>query len=188
MIKAILRQDPDIIMIGEIRDEDVLNASLQAAMTGHLVLSTLHTNDAVSAINRLYQMGAKEYLVSDILRGIVAQRLVRKICPYCKERYEASEEEIKILKKFKKDTKTLFKGRGCEQCDFSGYLGREMISEVFVINKEIAHLISLKKDKFELLRVGRSFGFVSMIEDGIEKVIRGVTTLDEILRVVNIED
>jgi len=188
VIKAILRQDPDIIMIGEIRDEDVLNASLQAAMTGHLVLSTLHTNDAVSAINRLYQIGAKEYLVSDILLGVVAQRLVRKICPYCKERYEASEEEIKILKKFKKETKTLFKGRGCEQCDFNGYLGREMISEVFVINKEIAHLISLKKDKFELLRVGRSFGFVSMVEDGIEKVIKGVTTLDEILRVVNIED
>jgi general secretion pathway protein E/type IV pilus assembly protein PilB len=188
VIKAILRQDPDIIMIGEIRDEDVLNASLQAAMTGHLVLSTLHTNDAVSAINRLYQMGAKEYLVSDTLLGVVAQRLVRKICPYCKESYEASEEERKILQKFKKETKTLFKGKGCEQCDFSGYLGREMISEVFVINKEIAHLISLKKDKFELLRVGRSFGFVSMIEDGIEKVIKGVTTLDEILRVVNIED
>ena len=186
-LRSILRQDPDIIMIGEVRDTDTLEASIQASLTGHLVLATLHTNDAVSAITRMIQMGAKSYMVADSLIGVVAQRLVRRICSYCKDEYIPSKEELKMIKPFLNEEIKFFKGRGCKNCDFSGYLGREMISEVLVVNEEIAHLMVLNKDKMEILKVARKYGFVSMIEDGIEKVKNGITTLEEILRVVKVD-
>jgi len=186
-LRNILRQDPDIIMIGEARDYDTLEASIQAALTGHLVLATLHANEVVSAITRIIQMGVKNYMVADSLIGVLAQRLVRKICPYCKEEYFPSKEEFKMIKPFLKEKIKFFKGKGCKNCDFSGYLGREMISEVLVVNEEIAHLIALNKDKMEILRVAKRSGFISIIEDGIEKIKNGVTTLEEILRVVKID-
>jgi general secretion pathway protein E/type IV pilus assembly protein PilB len=185
VLRNILRQDPDIIMIGEVRDSETLNASIQASLTGHLVLSTLHTNEAVSAVNRLVNMGAEPYLVADSLIGVVAQRLVRKICPYCKSEYFPNKEEIEFLKKnnIPEDVK-LYKGKGCKHCNFSGYLGREMISEILIINDTLAHLIAINKDKQELLKVAKEFGFKTLIEDGLNKVIQGITTLEEVLRVV----
>jgi len=186
-LRSILRQDPDIIMIGEVRDTDTLEASIQASLTGHLVLATLHTNDAVSAITRMIQMGAKNYMVADSLTGVLAQRLVRKICSYCKEEYMPSKEELKMIRPFLKEEIKFFKGKGCKNCDFSGYLGREMISEVLVVNEEISHLITLNKGKMEILKAARKSGFVSMIEDGIQKIKNSVTTLEEILRVVKID-
>jgi general secretion pathway protein E/type IV pilus assembly protein PilB len=186
-LRSILRQDPDIVMIGEVRDSDTLSASIQAALTGHLVLATLHTNDAPSAITRMIQMGVESYLVADALIGVVAQRLVRKICPYCKEIYHPSKQELEMIKPYLKEEITFYKGRGCKECDFTGYLGREMISEVLVINEKLAHLIASNKDKLEILEVAKEYGFISMIEDGINKIKAGVTTLEEILRVVKID-
>ena len=186
-IRNILRQDPDIIMIGEVRDTDTLEASIQASLTGHLVLATLHTNDAISTITRMIHMGAKNYMVADSLIGVLAQRLVRRICPYCKEESFPLKEEFKIIKPFLKGEMKFFRGKGCKNCDFSGYLGREMINEVLVVNEEIAHLIALNKDKMEILKAAKKSGFTSMIEDGIQKIKKGITTLEEILRVVKVD-
>ena len=185
ILRSVLRQDPDIIMIGEVRDEETLTASIQAALTGHLVLATLHTNDSISSITRMEQMGAEAYMIADGLQGAVAQRLVRKICPYCKSVYYPLKEELERIKPYLKDENvTFYKGKGCSHCDFTGYLGREMISEVFVVNEYIAHLISEGKDKLEILKVAKEYGFVSMIEDGVNKIKEGITTIEEVLRVV----
>jgi type II secretory ATPase GspE/PulE/Tfp pilus assembly ATPase PilB-like protein len=186
-LRSVLRQDPDIIMIGEVRDSETLTASIQAALTGHLVLATLHTNDAVSAVTRMLQMGAEAYLVADALIGVVAQRLVRKICPYCKEVYYPSKQELEMIKPYLKEDIIFYKGKGCKECDFTGYLGREMISEVLIINDKLAHLIANNKDKMEILEVAKELGFITMIEDGINKIKEGITTLEEVLRVVRID-
>jgi len=186
-LRSILRQDPDIIMLGEVRDTETLESAVQASLTGHLVLATLHTNDAPSAVTRMIQMGAKNYMVADSLIGVVAQRLVRKICPYCKGEYHPSKEELEMIKPFLKEEIKFYKGYGCKECSFSGYIGREMISEVLAINSEISHLIAINSDKHEILEVAKKYGFVTMIEDGINKIKNGVTTLEEILRVVKVD-
>jgi len=185
-LRNILRQDPDIIMIGEVRDYETLEAAIQASLTGHLVLATLHTNDAASAITRMIQMGAKNYMVADSLVGVVAQRLIRKICPNCKSEYNPLPEELEFIKPYIKENIKFYKGKGCNYCGFTGYYGREMISEVLIINEEIAHLIAINKDKQSIIKVAKDFGFRDMIEDGIEKIKEGVTTIEEILRVVKI--
>lgn len=184
ILRSILRQDPDIIMIGEVRDEETLKAAIQAALTGHLVLATLHTNDSVSSITRMEQMGAEPYMIADGLQGAVSQRLVRKICPYCKSEYYPLQSELDKIKPFLDEEITFYKGKGCPHCEFTGYIGREMISEVFIVNEYISHLIAEGKDKLEILKVAKEYGFVSMLEDGINKLKEGVTTLEEILRVV----
>ncbi len=188
IIKNILRQDPDIIMIGEVRDSDTLKSAIQSALTGHLVLATLHTNDAISTITRLIQMGAEPYMVGETLVGAVAQRLVRKICPYCKRIYKPTKEELEKIKKYIKDKNiTFYKGIGCNKCNFTGYLGREMISEVLVVNEEISNLIVEGKDRSVILSVAKANGFVTMLEDAIEKLKKGITTIEEILRVVKVD-
>ena len=184
ILRSLLRQDPDIIMIGEVRDEETLKAVIQAALTGHLVLATIHTNDTISSITRMEQMGAEPYMIAEALQGAVSQRLVRKICPYCKSEYYPLQSELEKIKPFLKEDITFYKGKGCSHCEFTGYIGREMISEVFVVNEYIAHLISERKDKLEILKVAREYGFISMLEDGINKLKEGITTLEEILRVV----
>ena len=185
ILRSILRQDPDIIMIGEVRDEETLKAAMQAALTGHLVLATLHTNDSISSITRMEQMGAEPYMIADGFQGAVSQRLVRKICPYCKSEYYPLQSELEKIKPFiEGENITFYKGKGCSHCEFTGYIGREMISEVFVVNEYISHLIAEGKDKLEILKVAKEYGFVSMLEDGINKLKEGVTTLEEILRVV----
>ena len=188
VIKNILRQDPDIIMIGEVRDSDTLKTSIQSALTGHLVLATLHTNDAISTITRLIQMGAEPYMVGETLVGAVAQRLVRKICPYCKRVYKPNKEELEKIKKYiKNENITFYKGIGCNKCNFTGYLGREMISEVLVVSDEMSNLIVEGKDRSVILNIAKANGFISMLEDAIEKLKKGITTIEEILRVVKVD-
>jgi type II secretory ATPase GspE/PulE/Tfp pilus assembly ATPase PilB-like protein len=132
-------------------------------------------------------MGAEPYLVADALIGVVAQRLVRKICPYCKDVYYPSKQELELIKPYLKENITFYKGKGCKECEFTGYLGREMISEVLIINDKLAHLIANNKDKVEILEVAKELGFISMIEDGINKIKEGITTIEEILRVVRVD-
>ena len=187
IIKNILRQDPDIIMIGEVRDSDTLKTSIQAALTGHLVLATLHTNDAISTITRLIQMGSEPYMIGETLLGVVAQRLIRKICPYCKRVYKPSKQELKKIKKYLKEDITFYKGSGCKYCNFTGYMGREMISEILIVTEEMADLIVEGKERSLILNIAKHNGFISMIEDAIKKLKEGITTIEEILRVVKVE-
>ncbi len=187
-LRSILRQDPDKIMIGEIRDTETLRIAIQAAMTGHLVLSTLHTNDAISAIFRMVDMGIESYLVSGSLVAIQAQRLVRKICPNCKERVTIGGTILSEIKYYipKGREMTFYKGRGCKECNNTGYTGREMISEVLTVSNTLARMIANDATKEELTKQAESEGFVSMFEDGIEKALDGKTTVDEIFRVARL--
>ncbi len=183
-IKSFLRQDPDIMLVGEIRDKETLDAAAQASLTGHLVFSTLHTNDAPGAISRLVQMGLKPYIVADALIGIVAQRLVRKICPYCKKEHKPPTALLKRVEKYLPKEFKFFKGEGCSKCDFTGYFGRTMISEILVLDEELSKLVSAGANKFEINEYAqKSKNFKPMILDGIKKALNGVTTLEEILRV-----
>ncbi len=183
-VKSFLRQDPDVMLIGEIRDFETLEAAAQSSLTGHLVFSTLHTNDAPGAISRLVQMGLKPYMIADAIVGIVAQRLVRKICPYCKTEIKPPQAVLKKVQKYLPSSYTFYKGQGCSKCDFTGYYGRTMISEVLKIDDEIAKLISEGANKFEINEHAiKHTRFRPMIADGVKKALKGVTTLDEILRV-----
>jgi general secretion pathway protein E len=188
-LRSILRQDPDIIMIGEIRDHETLRIAVQAALTGHLVLSTLHTNDAISAITRMADMGIEPYLISGSLIAIEAQRLVRKICPHCKQPVEIPEHAIEELHQYLPDLSEkyqFYKGRGCKECHGTGYIGREMISEVLRIDDTLSSLIAKEATKTEILETALQKGFVSMIQDGIDKALNSITTIDEVLRVARL--
>jgi len=185
-LKSILRQDPDKIMIGEIRDKETLQIAIQAALTGHLVLSTLHTNDAISAVTRILDMGIEEYLVSGALVAIQAQRLVRKICPHCKKEYIPEEAVLHNLSQYLPDNPVFYVGEGCKECAHSGYAGREMISEVLTISEEISHMIAKGASKEALTTQALKEGFVTMFEDGISKVLEGRTTIDEVYRVARL--
>ena len=183
-LKSFLRQDPDVILVGEIRDQETLNAAAQASLTGHLVFSTLHTNDAPGAISRFVQVGLQPYMIADAMVGVVAQRLVRKICPYCKKETHLPANLKKIVQKYLPEHYTLYKGVGCSKCDFTGYYGRTMIAEVLLIDEEIAKLISEGATKFEIYEFATTHkGFKPMIYDGIKKALKGITTVEEVLRV-----
>ena len=185
-LRTILRQDPDIVMIGEVRDSETLNAAIQASLTGHLVLATLHTNDAVSSITRMIQMGAQNFLVADSLIGVVAQRLVRKIRPHCKTAYKPTADVYQRIENyFDKDT-IFYKGAGCKHCNMSGYIGREMISEVLTVDDDISEMITANKSKQEILTVAKKKGHKTLVDDAIEKVKQGISTIDELLRVVRV--
>jgi len=181
-LRAILRHDPDVVMIGEIRDLETAQAATQASLTGHLVLSTLHTNDAASAATRLIDMGVEPFLVSSTISGVMAQRLVRVICPNCKT--EKDPDLAKIPKKaiFSKGDK-LFFGRGCRQCRNSGYRGRSGLFELLMMNEELGEKIIERVAASELVRIGRENGMRLLSEDGWLKIKRGTTTLDEVMRV-----
>ncbi|MFH1025861.1 MAG: ATPase, T2SS/T4P/T4SS family, partial [Nitrospirota bacterium] len=182
-LRHIVRQDPDIIMIGEIRDLETAEIAIQSALTGHLVFSTLHTNDAPSAITRLLDMGVENFLLSSTIRGILAQRLVRVICPACKEKDTAisDREELKL---FGIDTtQSLYHGKGCEQCASAGYYGRAGIFELLVVDDEIRKLILKSADANQIRTTAKQYGMRTLLEDGAEKIKAGVTTLSEILRV-----
>jgi len=185
-LKSILRQDPDKIMIGEIRDQETLRIAIQAALTGHLVLSTLHTNDSISAVTRILDMGIEEYLVSGALVAIQAQRLVRKICPYCKVETALPESVLKGVREYLPDNPTFYKGAGCKECGHSGYKGREMISEVLTISETLSRMIARNASKEELTKQAMEEGFISMFEDGVQKALEGKTTIDEIYRVARL--
>jgi general secretion pathway protein E len=185
-LKSILRQDPDKIMIGEIRDKETLRIAIQAALTGHLVLSTLHTNDAISAVTRILDMGIEEYLVSGALVAIQAQRLVRKICTYCKKETTLPDKLLKDVQQYLPENPTFYHGEGCKECGHSGYKGREMISEVLVVSETMSRMIARNASKEELTKQAIEEGFINMFEDGIHKALEGKTTIDEIYRVARL--
>jgi len=184
VLRSILRQDPDTIMIGEIRDEQTLQIAVQAALTGHLVFSTLHTNDAVSAIDRMIDMGAESYLISGSLIAVEAQRLVRKLCPHCKVQTRLPTNLREKFQSVLDSNSLFFRKVGCPKCSQTGYTGREMISEILIINDEIQSLISKNAPKEEIKRAAIKNGFKDMLTDGIMRAAKGITSVEEILRVV----
>jgi type IV pilus assembly protein PilB len=181
-LRALLRQDPDVIMVGEIRDEETARISVQAALTGHLVLSTLHTNDAPSSITRLINIGIEPYLISASLNAALAQRLVRRICEHCKETYEPSDEVKVALERNQIALPQLHRGKGCERCRNTGYSGRCGIYEMLVLDDAVRDRVASKPDVNELRRYCRDMKMVSLRDDGIRKAARGVTTVEEVLR------
>ncbi len=185
-LRSILRQDPDIIMVGEIRDQETLRIAIQAASTGHLVLSTLHTNDAISSITRMADMGIEPYLISGSLIAIEAQRLVRKICPYCKEKTILSPNIIEDIKEYLPKDYQFYKGKGCKHCNMTGYLGREMVSEVLYVDEELSSMIARGDSKEKIYEYAKEHGFVTMFQDGINKALRGETTIEEVMRVTRV--
>lgn len=182
-LRSILRQDPDKIMIGEIRDQETLRIAIQAALTGHLVLSTLHTNDAISAINRILDMGIESYLVSGALVAVQAQRLVRKICQACKVETIPEERLVRDIRDLLPENPVFYTGEGCKECNHSGYTGREMISEVLVISDQLSRMIANGASKEELAKQAEEEGFKPMFADGVRKVMEGKTSIEEIYRV-----
>ncbi|WP_292654921.1 GspE/PulE family protein [Nitratifractor sp.] len=186
-LRSILRQDPDKIMIGEIRDTETLRIAIQAALTGHLVLSTLHTNDALSAVTRIIDMGIESYLVSGALVAIQAQRLVRKICPYCKTTEILTSHVMEEIQPYiNVDNPVFYHGTGCKECNNTGYMGREMIAEVLPISEKLSRMIAANASKEQLTEQAMKEGFVTMFEDGIHKALAGETTVEEIFRVARL--
>jgi general secretion pathway protein E/type IV pilus assembly protein PilB len=184
-LRSILRQAPNIVMIGEIRDLETARIATEAALTGHLVFSTLHTNDAPSAITRLIDIGIKPFLVASAVRGIMAQRLVRMICPACKEEHKPTVTELRLLGQTAEQVEHIkfYSGRGCAKCALTGYTGRRGIFEILEVNEEIQRMIFDKVASAELRERAREFGMRTLREDGMRKVIAGITTLDEVVRV-----
>jgi general secretion pathway protein E/type IV pilus assembly protein PilB len=163
---------------------ETLNAAAQASLTGHLVLSTLHTNDAPSAISRMVQMGLEPYLIADSLLAIVAQRLVRKNCEYCKTEYKPHKNLLAQIKDILPQNPIFHKGKGCAKCDMSGFSGRIMIVEILQVNDSISQMISNNASKFEIAKIAQEEGmFTPMIQDGVKKALRGIIPLEEVMRV-----
>jgi type IV pilus assembly protein PilB len=195
-LRSILRQDPDIIMVGEIRDKETAELAVHAALTGHVVLSTLHTNDSIGAIPRLIDMGVEAFLISSALRTIVAQRLVRRICPHCKEELQMTEAMKATMEKIlaqipDEEKKNLdlskgpkaYKGKGCPKCGGSGTKGRLGIFEVFYLDSEVANLMGERVEEDDLRKIARKQKMITMKQDGVLKVVSGETTMEEVERV-----
>jgi type II secretory ATPase GspE/PulE/Tfp pilus assembly ATPase PilB-like protein len=185
-LRAVLRHDPDIIMVGEVRDVETAEIAIRSAMTGHLVLSTLHTNDAASTPLRLIEMGIEPFLVSSSLEGVVAQRLVRTLCPACKEKTPVSssifrEEGLQI----EGEKVEIFTKRGCEKCRFTGFRGRSGIFEVMALNEEIKDVIFRRGSSQKIKELAIANGMFTLRQDGLRKVLKGITTLNEVMRVTN---
>ena len=186
-LRSMLRQDPDIIMVGEIRDFETAEIAVHAALTGHLVFSTLHTNDAPGAITRLIDMGVEPFLVSSSIIGILAQRLVRTICPECKERYTPAKEELKDIGLDEKEKIHFYRGKGCNKCMNSGYRGRIGIFELLTMDEKIRNFTIAKAPLDEIRNQCRFSGMGTLQEDGIQKIRDGLTTVEEVLRVTQEE-
>ena len=184
-LRSIVRQDPDVILIGEIRDLETAEIAIQSALTGHMVFSTVHTNDAASTITRLRDMGLEPFLIASSVNGILAQRLVRIICPNCRESYRPNLSELERIGLSADDIgeSGIYRGRGCEDCHFTGYRGRTGIHEFLVVDEEIKGMILKTADANELKRHARSKGMKSLVEDGAAKVLEGITTIEEVYRV-----
>jgi len=198
--RSILRQDPDIIMVGEIRDQETLDVAIEAALTGHLVLSTLHTNSAAQTITRMIDMGEKSFLIGATVNAIIAQRLVRKVCPYCKKPYTPTVEMFEEIKKTLSDVSKkelyarlpedmithvqLYKGEGCEKCEGTGYKGRIGLYEILVLDKDTKRMVLENKPADDIEKVAIRNGMISLKADGIIKAIGGKTTIEEVYRVI----
>ena len=185
-LRAILRQDPDIISIGEIRDGETAEIAMRSAITGHVVLSTVHTSDALGTVERLIDMGVEPYLVASALKGVFSQRLVRRICPECKMQYAPSEEEQTELGLQYDPRRIFYKGKGCPRCFDTGYRGRTGVFEIFPLNIQVRRMIAAGKGReaIEKLITDPENGFVSLKESAIRLVEQGITTTDEVWRVV----
>lgn len=184
-LRAILRQDPDIISVGEIRDGETASIAMRAAITGHLVFSTLHTNDAVSAVYRLKDVGVEAWLVASALRGVVSQRLLRKVCPHCRKGYQPSAEELALLGMPEDSHVTFYKGEGCPECHHSGYTGRRAAFEILMLSGRLRRLISEGASEERLTEEARKNGFRSMRESCRRLVLEGVTSAEEAARIIN---
>ncbi|MNN43278.1 Type II secretion system protein E [compost metagenome] len=169
-------------MVGEIRDSETAEIAIRASLTGHLVLSTLHTNDSVSSITRFRDMGVESYLIASSLIGVVAQRLVRRVCNDCKEPVPPTEQEAVYLRSRGLHADKLQRGRGCGSCNMSGFRGRVAIHEVLVINSELRELINSSASLSELREAAAKQGMIQLMDDGLDKVLQGITTLQEVLR------
>lgn len=182
-LRAILRQDPDVIMIGEIRDLETAEIAINASLTGHLVLSTIHTNDSAGAFPRLMDMGCEPFLIASSILGVFAQRLVRLLCPECKQPYTPTDEELATIEVTPEQAKgaTIFKAVGCNECNQKGYIGRSVISELLIINEEIRSLIMQRKDAGAIKKAALQSGMKTLRQNGAEKVLKGFTTVEELI-------
>ena len=188
-LRSFLRQDPDVILIGEIRDFETAKIASQAALTGHLVLATMHTNNAIQAVTRLVEIGVEPFLVAPSIIGVMAQRLVRCICPHCKEKYLLEKDEVDRYFASYDDLEVFFhRGQGCIECNHSGYLGRMGIQELFVMTERIRSMVARDASILEIERAARESGFQTMRYDGMKKVLRGLTTIEEVERVTIAEE
>ena len=185
-LRSLLRQDPDVIMIGEIRDNETARIAVQAALTGHLVLSTLHTNDAATSITRLVDIGIDPYLIAASLNGVLAQRLVRNICPKCKEVCHVSGRVAEHVERAGIKPDQVFHGAGCEDCRHSGYVGRVGIYEMLIIDEQFREMINKDSSVNNMRRVFHESGRRSLFDDGMMKVKQGLTTVEEVLRVTEV--
>ena len=183
-LRSILRQDPDIIMIGEMRDEETADIAVRAAITGHLVFSTLHTNDAPGAILRLENMGIADYLVADALVGVIAQRLVKRLCPACKKRGKTNAKEMEILGL--DEPVSIFRPQGCQFCNGTGYKGRIAIHEMMFMNENMRNIVSKEKNLEVLRQVARENGMVTLWNSCHSLVLKGVTSIQELMT-LNVE-
>ena len=185
-LRSILRQDPNVIMVGEIRDFETADVAVKAALTGHMVLSTLHATTAVGAVTRLVNIGIEPFLITSSLLLVGSQRLVRRVCSTCKESYEPSEEllgELGMSKKNSKEKLAFYRGRGCEACNKKGYVGRAVLLEALVLTPAAKEMILTGAQEYQLKALGRKEGMKTMREDGIAKILRGITTPEEVMRV-----
>ncbi len=190
-LRALLRQDPDVILIGEMRDQETAMLAVRAALTGHLVFSTLHTNDAIGAIPRLVDMGVEPYLLMSALNGVVAQRLLRRICMNCRKEDPRGIERLQKMglkiQTTGKRTPMLWRGQGCEQCRGTGYAGRTAVHEVLILDEAFHDAIVRGSNAAELRGLARNSGMRSLALDGLERALAGQTTLEEVLRVTRLE-
>jgi general secretion pathway protein E len=184
-LRSILRQDPDVLMVGEMRDAETAGIAVQAALTGHLVFSTLHTNDAASAVTRLLDLQVEPYLLAGTLEGVLAQRLVRKICPDCRERYKPDPAVVALVAARPVGTVPLERGRGCATCRNTGYRGRSGLFELLVVTDEIKRAVLETPDATALRDLARAQGMTTLRQDGWAKVQAGVTTIEEVVRVTD---
>jgi general secretion pathway protein E len=184
-LRSIVRQDPDIILIGEIRDLETAEIAIQSALTGHLVFSTLHTNDAAGAIIRLVDLGVEPYLISSSVNTVIAQRLVRVLCTHCKEAFRLSASDIKSLNGASHDYvgKQAYHPKGCSKCFHTGYLGREAILEIMLLNDSLKQLILQTSDANQIKAAALTSGMTTLRQDGMSKVLKGITSIGEVLRV-----
>jgi len=187
-LRSIVRQDPDIILIGEIRDAETAEIAVSAALTGHLVLSTLHTNDAAGAISRLINLGIPSFLVASALLGTAAQRLIRVSCPKCRQEYEPTEHELKCLfdKSYQDKEIRHYRGTGCKSCYHTGYLERKSIYEILCISPEIRRMIISRSGDAEIKQKAVEEGMKTLRESAVNEVLNGVTTVEEVMRVVDV--
>lgn len=186
-LRSILRQDPNIVMVGEIRDSETAEIAVRASLTGHLVLSTIHTNDSISTISRLVDMGIEPFLISASTIGILAQRLVKRICPHCGKMQPVNKLEKDFFEKIGLDKEEVNRGEGCSHCNMTGYIGRVAIVEILEINENIRREITGNRDMSAIRKYAIENGMRFILEDGVEKIIQGITTVEEVLRVTTLE-